>query len=343
MSLIITHLSKSFGSTRALQDISLEVSHGEIVALLGPSGCGKSTLLNIIAGIENPESGELSWENQPLRDIPVHRRGFGLMFQDYALFPHMTVAQNTAFGLKMAKWEAAEIETRVNAVLELVGLRGYEKRDVGTLSGGEQQRAALARSLAPKPKLLMLDEPLGSLDRSLREQLLVELKKILQETRQTALYVTHDQEEAFALADRIAVMQNGAIAQIGTPQTIFRQPATSFVARFLGFENIFEGLAHRGTVETPLGVFAAPSDLEGKVEVLIRPDTLTPGSKGPHQLEGHLTALTFRGSRCRMEVNIKNHKLVFELSSSQAPLPKPGEIIQLSYHPAETLHFFPTA
>ena len=201
--------------------MSFDVASSEIVCLLGPSGCGKTTLLNIIAGLEQPESGQVLVEGQDIAGTPVHRRGFGLMFQDLALFPHKNVRDNVAFGLRMANLAPQAIDLRVREVLELVGLAGFEQRDVNQLSGGEQQRVALARSLAPRPRLLMLDEPLSSLDRALRERLMNELRDILTRVGQTAIYVTHDQQEAFALADRVVILNAGRVAQIGTPQQVY--------------------------------------------------------------------------------------------------------------------------
>ena len=231
--LSVTDISKSFGSTQALDTVSFEVDQGEIVALLGPSGCGKSTLLSIIAGLEAPDNGNVRWEGVSLEGTPPHLRGFGLMFQDFALFPHMNVYANVAFGLKMAHMTPGSVDTRVKEMLETVGLPNIGARDVNTLSGGEQQRVALARALAPHPRLLMLDEPLGSLDRNLRERLVVDLEAILHRLHQTAIYVTHDQEEAFAIADRIILMNAGRIEQMGTPEVIYHSPASVFVARFL--------------------------------------------------------------------------------------------------------------
>ncbi len=239
--LTLRDIHKSFGSKQALSGVSFQVLEGETVALLGPSGCGKSTLLGIIAGLESPDQGEVLWAGESLAATPAHQRGFGLMFQDFALFPHRDVFGNVAFGLQMAKWSSAQIELRVREVLELVGLPGFERRDVNTLSGGEAQRVALARSLAPGPRLLMLDEPLGSLDRTLRERLVIDLRQILRQSHQTAIYVTHDQEEAFIIADRVVVMNAGRVEQTGPAQEIYRQPAGVFVARFLGLNNLIPG------------------------------------------------------------------------------------------------------
>ena len=232
-----------------LHDVSLTADAGEIVCLLGPSGCGKTTLLRIVAGLENPDAGRVIFAGQDLAGVPAHRRNFGLMFQDYALFPHRDVAANVAFGLRMQGRAAGELAGRVGEMLALVALAGYETRRVTDLSGGEQQRVALARSLAPGPQLLMLDEPLGALDRALREQLMNELRLILKRVGVTVLYVTHDQEEAFAVADRVVIMrarpelgEGGRVEQADTPQAVYRHPATAYVAQFLGFRNLLEGV-----------------------------------------------------------------------------------------------------
>jgi ABC-type Fe3+/spermidine/putrescine transport system ATPase subunit len=248
MLLDVSHISKSYPGLPVLHDISFTVEDGEIVCLLGPSGCGKTTLLRVIAGLETPDTGRITFAGDDLSEVPVHRRNFGLMFQDYALFPHKDVAANVAFGLRMQNGSKPQISARVREMLQLVELDGYEGRRVSELSGGEQQRVALARSLAPKPRLLMFDEPLGSLDRALREQLMNSLRGILKQVGVTALYVTHDQEEAFAIADRIFIMQPGAaegaggrIVQGGTPQEVYCLPGSAYVAGFLGFRNLLPG------------------------------------------------------------------------------------------------------
>ena len=308
MLLEVSHVSKSYPGLPVLDDVSFGVDEGEIVCLLGPSGCGKTTLLRLIAGLEAPDSGRVEFGGRDYAAMPVHRRNFGLMFQDYALFPHKDVAANVAFGLRMQNWPTGEIENRVHQMLELVELEGYERRRVSELSGGEQQRVALARSLAPRPHLLMFDEPLGSLDRALREQLMNSLRGILKQVAVTAIYVTHDQEEAFAIADRVFIMQPGSakgtggrIVQGGAPQEVYCRPASAAVARFLGFRNLLPGTvlaagdscAGAGgvaelqrscgsgppiAVETSLGVLVAAAGMAGPaspgaaVMVLIRPE-----------------------------------------------------------------------
>jgi ABC-type Fe3+/spermidine/putrescine transport system ATPase subunit len=342
--LSIHNVSKSFGKTQALNNISFEVNSGEIVALLGPSGCGKSTLLSIIAGLVIPDQGEIFWNNKLLSGVPPNQRNFGLMFQDFALFPHMDVYANIAFGLRMARKTPQEIQAEVTEMLDLVGLRGFEKRDVNNLSGGEQQRVALARSLAPRPSLLMLDEPLGSLDRGLRERLLLDLRIILHRMQLTAIYVTHDQEEAFALADRIVVMNAGNIEQIGHPQDIFCSPNSIFVARFLELTNILPGSVHwnggQCLVDTTICEFPIDHIEEVTVNVLIRPDMARLGNAGPYVLSGKVIDLSFRGSTQRVRIQMNEATLTFEFTSSIA-LPSIGESIQISLDATQSIIVFP--
>jgi len=238
MALGLIGIGVRYGAVTAVSDVDLMVADGEVVALLGPSGCGKSTLLRAVAGLERPSAGSVRWDDEDLAGVPVHRRGFGLVFQDGQLFPHRDVAGNVAFGLRMHGVEPEARHKRVAELLELVGLGGYQKRRVTELSGGEQQRVALARALAPQPRLLLLDEPLSALDRALREQLAVDLARLLRETGATALVVTHDHDEAFTLADRVAVMRAGRIRQIGPPSLVWREPADVEVAKFLGCNKI---------------------------------------------------------------------------------------------------------
>lgn len=237
----LRHLSKTYEGQPLLNDVSFTVAEGETVCLLGASGSGKSTLLRMIAGLESPERGTISFDGVDLAQTPSHLRDFGLVFQDYALFPHLTVFDNAAFGLKMRNQSKDEIQTRVSEVLKLVNLTGFAHRRVTELSGGEQQRVAVARALAIHPRLLMFDEPLSSLDRALKDEVLEELRHILHETRIPAVYVTHDQEEAFTIADRILLLHEGRILREGTPAEVWSHPGSAWAAKFLKVGNVVEG------------------------------------------------------------------------------------------------------
>ncbi len=344
----MTHLSlrnihKSFGPVPALQDVSFDVSPGEIVALLGPSGCGKSTLLSIIAGLEAPNQGQVFWQGANLAGVPPHRRGFGLMFQDFALFPHMDVYANVAFGLRMGGLDKQLIPPRLAQMLALVGLAGFEHRDINTLSGGEQQRVALARALAPQPRLLMFDEPLGSLDRSLRERLIGDLHGILRRLQLTSIYVTHDQQEAFALADRVVVMNAGQVEQIGPPHEIYCAPRTPFVAQFLELANLLpadiQEQAGQRLAHTAIGTFPVEAAQLGPAQLLIRPDAAQPGPQGPLVLHGTLQDLSFRGSLQRIWLNLDGVLLTFDLPSTAA-LPLIGQSMSISLSPQQALRIF---
>jgi len=308
----VSHLSKSFNALKAVNDVSFTLDTGSILVVLGPSGCGKSTLLALIAGLIAPDSGDVLWDNESITGTPTHQRSFGLMFQDYALFPHLNVGDNVGFGLKESvipspagarnlsdsprdssshpstarEKHRAPLGTLLgmtSSILERVGLKGFEKRDVQTLSGGEAQRVALARALAPRPRLLMLDEPLGALDRSLREQLTRELRQILNEFNQTAIYVTHDQQEAFGVADQIAIMRGGSFVQIGSPEEIYRNPKDDFVREFLGNAKLIEGKVKGKKIESEIGAFDVGSwklEVGEEVVMLIRPEGIRMKNKG---------------------------------------------------------------
>lgn len=270
----VRRIFKTYENEPLLEGVSFAVASGETVCLLGPSGSGKSTLLRIIAGLELPESGAVLWDGDDLDSTPPHLRDFGMVFQDYALFPHLTVAGNVAFGLKMRGLPDTEIASRLAESLSMVDLSGFEDRRVHDLSGGEQQRVALARALAPRPRLLMFDEPLGALDRTLKDAVLEQLRLILHTRRVPAIYVTHDQEEAFALADRILLLHEGRIVQSGTPAGIWRSPASAWAARFLGLGKVVDGTAlvrdGKTFLQTGFGDMEAP-----------RAKQLRPGEKVP--------------------------------------------------------------
>jgi len=325
MLLSLQGITKHFGDKLALAGVSFDVGAGEIVCLLGPSGCGKTTLLRIVAGLETPDTGQILFDGEDIGPVPPHHRDFGLMFQDYALFPHKNVFDNVAFGLRMKRKDENEIGQQVGEVLKLVGLGGFEQRSVNDLSGGEAQRVALARSLATHPRLLMLDEPLGSLDRALRERLMTELRDILIAVGVTALYVTHDQAEAFAIADRAVVMNAGRVEQIGPPETIYRCPASPFVAHFLGLTNLAEGrILDKGLVASAWGDIIANTGnyvVGDKVNVLVRPEAArlaaeAPALGGEDVVHGRLTTRSFRGGRYRVQVQpAKGPLLTLELAS----------------------------
>ena len=295
---------KTYENKPLLQGVSFSVHAGEIVSLLGASGSGKSTLLRIIAGLEEAEHGQVLWNGSDLASVQTHQRNFGLVFQDYALFPHLTVGENVAFGLKMQNLPDREVKMRVTSSLGQVKLSKFVNRGVTDLSGGEQQRVALARALAPQPHLLMFDEPLGALDRALRDYLLVELREILHASGVPSIYVTHDQEEAFAIADRIVLLHNGLIEQEGTPADVYTRPASGWIANFLGLGNLLDGKwIEGGRVETSLGVLTV-DDKKGAgsgdfVAVLIRPEKVTLVDSG-NGFKGCVEDISFQKNRFRV-------------------------------------------
>lgn len=327
----VRNLTVRFGDITAVDNLSLTVETGEIVCVLGPSGCGKSTLLRVIAGLEEPAAGTVRWDGEDITRLPVHRRGFGLMFQDYALFPHRSVAANVAFGLRMQGVDKKEIRRRVEEVLGRVGLVGMGDRGTGHLSGGQQQRVALARAIAPSPRLLMFDEPLGSLDRSLRERLVIELSEVLSGLGITALYVTHDQEEALALADQVMVMNNGRVEQIGSPQGIWSQPRNEFAARFLGFNNLVRPQAARR-----LGWPTPEGPVDGYV--VYRADGFGVDPDGP--FSGVVRSRTYRGDHFLIDLRSADD-ISLQVVVRWQPVPTVNDELRLRVDPAAVFTIHP--
>jgi len=326
-----------FGDRRALDDVDLAVASGETVAVLGPSGSGKTTLLRAVTGLQRLDGGRVSWDGDDITGVAPHERRFGLMFQEYALFPHRDVAGNVEFGLRMAAIGGAGRAARVDEVLELVGLARLRDRTVTSLSGGEQQRVALARALAVSPRLLMLDEPLGALDRVWRRHLLTEIRTILDAAGLAALYVTHDHEEAFAVAGRVAIMRDGRVVQTGTPPEVWRAPVDAWTATFLGFGPVVAATMRGGTVRTPWGEFPAPVGApSGAVEVVVRPDGPGVDASGP--VAATVTRAIFTGTRVELTaVPELGPALTVVVAARGAPAV--GDRVRLSIDPDALLVF----
>ncbi|MEU6523146.1 ABC transporter ATP-binding protein [Streptomyces sp. NPDC046924] len=325
-----------FGGRAVLDAVDLQVAEHEIVCVLGPSGSGKSTLLRAVAGLQPLDAGRISLAGRDQADVPAHRRGVGLMFQDHQLFPQRDVGGNVAFGLRMRGTSRAEQADRVKELLDLVGLPGAAGRAVAALSGGEQQRVALARALAPSPRLLMLDEPLGQLDRTLRERLVVELRELFGRLGTTVLAVTHDQGEAFALADRVVVMRDGRIAQSGTPLEVWQRPADAFVARFLGFENVVGATVGADVAVTPWGKVPVPADSpQGTRTLLVRPTgvRLVPAETG---LRCTVTARTFRGTHVAVRLQPEEAPRL-EAACALRAAPEVGDEVGVEFDAAEVV------
>lgn len=339
-------VSKSYGSVHALKPLSLDVEAGEMLALLGPSGCGKTTTLRSIAGFEQPDTGSIFIDKRDVTDLPPNLRNLGMVFQNYSLFPHMAVGENVAFGLKMRGVGRAEREKRTRGLLALVGLAKFEDREIHQLSGGQQQRIALARALVTDPKILLMDEPLGALDKNLREQMQFELRDIQQRLGITSILVTHDQEEALTMSDRIAVMSAGEIAQIGKPTEVYERPANRFVAEFLGTANIFFGsaIASEGgglwrvsldgeqRVEARIG--AGKGLLPGEnVEFAVRPERLILGPQGGEGLPAKVHGVVFRGTFFAYElVTAGTNQRLIAYSQARTAIPI-DSVVSLTWEP----------
>jgi spermidine/putrescine transport system ATP-binding protein len=308
-------LVKRYGDLTAVREVDLEVAPGEFFSLLGPSGCGKTTMLRMIAGFERPTAGQIYLDGEDLSETPPHKRNVNTVFQSYALFPHLDVGQNVGFGLRFRRLSRAEIGDRVRQALELVQMEGMIDRRPARLSGGQQQRVALARALVLDPAVLLLDEPLGALDAQLKKTLQVELKRIQERVGVTFVYVTHDQEEALALSDRMCVMHEGTIRQMGPPRQVYEEPASAFVANFLGVSNIIDGeaLGHHavGGCRVVIGeheLVAGSGDLDarGPVKIMLRPERLEIGiaGSGPNRLLGEVERLVYKGSITQMFIQL---------------------------------------
>jgi spermidine/putrescine transport system ATP-binding protein len=317
----LKNISKTYEGRPLLKNISFTLHDDETICLLGASGSGKSTLLRMIAGLESPDQGMILFNGMDLVNTPPHLRDFGLVFQDYGLFPHLNIFDNIAFGLRMKKYSSVEIKERVATLVGQVGLAGFEHRSVTDLSGGEQQRVALARALAPNPRLLMFDEPLGALDRTLKEDLLNELRDILRETKIPAIYVTHDQEEAFAIADRILLLHGGEIIRAGTPGEIWKDPGSTWAAKFFGIGNIIEGVvASSGRVKTDFGILDPKCKhrhpAAEKIPLLIRQT-----STGGQEIKVKVEDVLFK----REQFQVKSRGALFHVKEK----PKVGQMLRL--------------
>lgn len=331
MTLTLKNIAKTFpGGTRALLSTDLEIAQGEIVSLLGPSGCGKSTLLRIIAGLETADPGaEIRFGGEDVTLLPVEKRRAGMVFQSYALFPNMSVRGNIGYGLKMQKLPKAEIAKRVDEVIALCRLEPYAGRPVTALSGGQRQRVALARAFAPRPRILLLDEPLSALDAALRNQLRDELAKLLRQFGITAIFVTHDQDEAMAIADRVAVMSHGRVAQIGTPESLYRNPATAFVARFVGDAMPLEGRIDGNHLRLAGGDLPLAAGASG-LQAFVRAEDVRLDPAGP--LQGTVETVTFLGTHYRIALSGVTNGTLFALHGGLSA-PRRGEAVRLAIAP----------
>ena len=345
----LDHVVKTFGDVRAVDDLSLEIREGEFLSLLGPSGCGKTTTLRMLGGFEEPTSGTISFGDVDVTDLPPHRRDVNTVFQSYALFPHLSVADNIAFGLRRKGVSKSDATARVNEMLTLVDLEGRGARKPTQLSGGQQQRVALARALVNHPKLLLLDEPMSALDAKLRKTMQLELKRIQTQVGITFLYVTHDQEEAMTMSDRIVVMNHGRIEGIGSPRDVYEHPATEFVATFLGASNLLAGTLETGsgelaTTRHAYGTFRSPAHrvpagLGTSVKVGVRPEKIqlhaagTPVDPAHNSLTGRVLVSTFTGVGNQYVVAAPQGEefVVYAQNSGQAYVPRSGEEVVLTW------------
>ena len=330
-------LSKTYGENKVLDNLCLDIKKNEFLTLLGPSGCGKTTTLKIIAGFENADNGKVLFEGKEINNLQPYERQVNTVFQKYALFPHMNIYENIAFGLKIKKLQKQEIDKKVKEMLKLVSLEGYENRSIDSLSGGQQQRIAIARALVNEPKVLLLDEPLGALDLKLRQEMQIELKKMQQKLGITFIFVTHDQEEALTMSDTIIVMNKGKIQQMGTPEDIYNEPENSFVARFIGASNIFDGVM----VEDYKVVFCDKEfecvdkgfEKDENIEVVIRPEDIKMVNSEMGMLKGEVTSTVFKG--VHYEITVKENDRTWILHNTKSA--EVGSYLGMDIYP-EDIH-----
>ena len=324
-----------FDGERILDELSLDIHDKEFVTFLGPSGCGKTTTLRVIAGFITPKSGNVFFDGKDIASVPPYKRQVNTVFQKYALFPHLNVFENVAFGLRLKKMDEETIRRKVRNMLEVVGLKGFERRSISQMSGGQQQRVAIARSLVNEPEILLLDEPLGALDLKLRKEMQLELKRLQREMNITFIYVTHDQEEALTMSDTVVVMNKGNIQQIGSPQDIYNEPRNAFVAKFIGDSNIVDGIMEKDFLVSFGGQEFACVDRGFKprepVQVVIRPEDvdIVPPSAG--KLTGLVREVIFKGVHFEMHVDVEGKEWL--IHSTQAS--QPGELIGMNIGPDE--------
>jgi spermidine/putrescine transport system ATP-binding protein len=358
----LDRVTKDFGETVAVDDVSLDIADGEFFSLLGPSGCGKTTTLRMIGGFEEPTRGTIFLEGRDVTDLPAYKRDVNTVFQSYALFPHLNVFENVAFGLRRKKMHGGEVTRRVQDALRLVDLQGFERRKPSQMSGGQQQRVALARALVNHPKVLLLDEPLGALDLKLRKQMQLELKRIQNEVGITFIYVTHDQEEAMTMSDRLAVMRLGRIEQVGAPEEVYERPETEFVASFLGASNLLDGELKEGNDGVAAVLLAggdvvhlpgdlAPFDVGTALKVGVRPEKITIESEqgsealgsGWNSVSGLLRMSTYIGvsHQYKVEGPLQNELTVWVQNLGAKPAPRPGERVRLSWQWEHTFAVLP--
>ncbi len=350
----LNDIGKRFGEFVAVDDVSLEVPEGEFLTLLGPSGCGKTTTLRMIAGFETATSGQVLLSGRDITRLPPQQRGIGMVFQNYALFPHLNVFENVAFGLRASGVKRAQVQNRVASALELVGLGDLSKRRVQDLSGGQQQRIAVARAIAPEPRLLLLDEPLSNLDAAMRERTRIELRALLKRLGMTAIFVTHDQEEAFALSDRVAVMNQGKLQQVGPPEQLYHHPANLFVAGFMGRANLLhatvsgtqgdrivcETAAGAHLIAVPVGSVRAGQ----KIRVLLRPETLHLMARSDEALPGDLGGVVadrrFAGAYTYYQIKLANNEITVIGGTRGARV---GDPVHVRVDPQARIYAYPDA